>query len=118
MDPLKPFASLVYSLRSARRSPETARTRKRPDSPSIERSSAESVRDRLRPRLQTIRPWNAERARRMFVECTLTSELGEEFSGDLKLAEIATAVSHALGQHRTSADRLDAVLRRLAETRT
>ena len=122
MDPLRPFASLIRSLWTTRKSrpadgarsaesPESTRTAltgARPAAP------AASITGQLRSRLNAQSEWNPVRARELFVECILLSELGEDLARDPGFAALVSQVSRHMGDEPAISARLDELLRDLS----
>jgi hypothetical protein len=116
MDPLRPFAALIRSLWTG--TSERSQSAQRAGSRGASAGSApvvpaQRIADRLQLRLRALQDWDASRAREMFVEDVLLSELGGELVRDPKFAEIVKRVSDHLGNEPAVSARLNDVLRDL-----
>lgn len=125
MDPLKPFANLIRSLWSgtqrASRASGGARTalgssEERSQAPAVAASA--QVNARLQARLASLREWNSERARELFVEHALLLEFGSDLAHDPTFAELVRRVSAQLATEPALGARLDRLLQDLAASRT
>jgi hypothetical protein len=119
MDPIKPFTTLIRSLRRSDKSASNERTVPADASTGAAANIAASpaVHDRLQSRLATLAPWDAKRARELFVETTLLHEFGAELAADPAFFELVQRVSLHLSGETTVSDRLDGLLRELAAHR-
>lgn len=121
MDPLRPLASLIRSLRTAAKSRTAQSTRTAGAREAVTHGAAnaapsappQAIASRLHARLVTIGEWNPARARELFVECILLNELGEDLSRDPGFAELVQKVSTELGGEPAVSARLDQILRDL-----
>lgn len=122
MDPLRPFLSLVRSLGTTSNAATSAtRTQGAPTSGSSAHASAiapsPSIEMRLHAQLAPIKAagaWNPQRARDVFVNQVLLTELGEELAADPAFAHLAQRVSEHLGNDSRVSTRLDELLREIA----
>lgn len=121
MDPLRPFASLIRSLRSARKdrlAPETSSSTSSGAASAIsgsaEAPSLRPVHARLQARLSTLTQWNPVQAREIFVECILMEELGAGLERDPGFAELVRKVGDQLASETAVSSRLDELLRSLS----
>lgn len=113
MDPLRPFASLLRSLRpSAKaRAADAPREKNATATPHpVARPNAQ-----LQARLATLTEWHAPRAREIFVECVLLAELGDDLAGDPAFVSLIQEVSTHLSNQPQVSARLDHMLRELHE---
>lgn len=120
VDPLKPFTSLhSFRLEQSQRvesAPRTAeafptgsqqQTFKVADTPTIN-----LLQRRLRTRLASLDKWDSGSARKLFVECALTSELGDELANDPAFSRVVQRVTQQLGIDAKQTARLDELLER------
>lgn len=122
MDPLRPFLSLVRSLwTTGNVGKSAARTQGATASGSAHDASeilpSPSIEMRLHTHLAPIDAagaWNAQRAREVFVNQVLLTELGEELAADPAFAQLAQRVSEHLGGDSRISSRLDELLREIA----
>ena len=107
MDPLKPFSSLIRSVRDrqARRTP----------SEKSGAAPARSLHSRIRQRIRGTAPWDAVRARIGFVEAVLQFELGTQIANDPAFAEVVDKINLQLTSDRALSARLDDLLQQLAQ---
>lgn len=117
MDPIKPFTTLIRSLR---RAGETIATRGASESAATNNSATTGVtatapvQERLNARLATLTPWDAKRARELFVESTLLREFGTELASDPGFFDLIQRVSTHLSNEVGLSETLDRLLRELA----
>ena len=119
MDPLKPLTSLVRSLRASRKAAASQSQSQRPaDGPAPDAvapiASIDALHSRLRPRLAALPAWDRARARELFVESILLTELGDDLARDPGFTELIHQVSRHLGNEPEVSARLDHVLQDLA----
>jgi hypothetical protein len=120
MDPLRPFASLIRSLRSTGKTRlavsagAAASTNSGAVSAAAEASGARPVHARLRARLATLTEWNPAQARELFVECILLEELGAGLERDPAFADLVRKVGGQLASEASVSSRLDQLLRSLS----
>lgn len=118
VDPIKPFTTLIRSL--GRSGKPAAAEGASQSSGSTEATAAiaaaPSVQGRLRKRLASLAPWDAQRARELFVESTLLHEFGAELAADPAFFELVQRVSLHLSGESAVSERLDALLRELADS--
>jgi hypothetical protein len=123
MDPLRPFTSLIRSLRSTRseraagNSSATASATPSKLDAVAEASRSRPVHARLQARLATLTEWNPAQARELFVECILLEELGAELERDPAFADLVRKVGGQLASEARIGSRLDQVLRALSVNR-
>ena len=123
MDPLRPFLSLIRSLSTSTATSKSASARQA--TPAAADSGPAKPIDPSRPieqRLQSqlaaaIRPWNAQRAREIFVGEVLLHELGEQLAIDPSFSDLVQRVSEQLGDDPRLGARLDDLLRAIATER-
>lgn len=116
MDPIKPFTTLLRSLRRAGKTDAPRTTQPgTADSPAASASIATvpAVQGRLQSRLSTLAPWDEKRARELFVESTLLHEFGAELAEDPAFFELVQRVSTHIGGEASLRARLDQLLRDL-----
>jgi hypothetical protein len=118
MDPLKPFAHLIRSLRTPKRSAAAGTATHGADTqrPNVVVSAA-PIASRLQSRLATLQQWNKARARELFVEDLLLMEFGEGLALDPAFAELVQRVSTHLGSEPAIGARLDELLQQVAAGR-
>jgi len=113
MDPIKPFTTLIRSLRRAGNSADVQRTT--PSGSSVAAaaglSAVPAVQARLQAKLATLTTWDAKRARDFFVESTLLHEFGAELADDPAFFELVQRVSLHLAGESAVSERLDLLLR-------
>lgn len=109
MDPLRPFTALIRSLWAARQ-PRTADPAATSAPPT---AGVPSVESRLRLRLRALSPWQAQRAREIFVETVLSSTLGAELETDPEFQPWVHEVSEHLASVQDLSSRLDEMLQSL-----
>lgn len=121
MDPLRPFLSLVRSLWTSTSAAKNVRERQATTPPhassghAAEIATSRSVEQRLQTHLAVlVRPWNAQRAREVFVGQVLLHELGEHLATDPAFVDLIHRVSNQLGSDPRLSARLDELLRQLA----
>lgn len=121
MDPIRPFADLIRSLRASRKQA----TQNRPleggtsDSPrDIEASASaaapQPLEHALRGRLPAVAQWDERRAREIFVEHALSRELDAGLATDPAFADLVANVSELIAQQPHISARLDTLLRSIA----
>lgn len=122
MDPLRPFAELIRSLRIASLdkanpgSPASSAAGTHRNASQVSQTKpAPTLRSRLRPRLAAMKPWDAQRARQLFVECALSAELGEDLSKDPAFSDLAKRVEAQIAHEPRITARLDELLRDIAD---
>jgi hypothetical protein len=125
VDPIRPFTDLIRSLRSSRRVDKQHPTA---DAPAGDSASgvgagepiapAEALEHALRMRLSGTEPWDASRAREVFVEHALSRELGAGLATDPAFAELVAKVSDVIEQQPHISARLDVLLRQIAQAQT
>lgn len=121
MDPIRPFTTLIRSLRESRKSQASGVRENSTPTPSsgTEEISAHSIaparelQAALRARLQGFETWDAPRARTLFVEYILLNELGADLHKDPGFSDVVTKVSTLLGEESKISTRLDELLREL-----
>jgi hypothetical protein len=125
VDPIRPFADLIRSLRSSRRVDRQDRTADAPVSESVSGvaasepiAAAEALERALRMRLAGTEPWDASRAREVFVEHALLRDLGTGLATDPAFAELVAKVSDVIEQQPQISARLDVLLRQIAQHQT
>ena len=100
MDPLRPFAHLIRSLSTGKRSAAgaagAATQGAGAQQPHAVAPSAPVV-NRLQTRLAALQQWNGERARELFVEHMLLMEFGEDLALDPAFADLVQRVCSQLG---------------------
>jgi hypothetical protein len=120
MDPLKPFSSSIRALweSGAKRVDRTERATStnsagtpqmaEPVSPA---PPPQPLHARLRTRLASLPTWDALRARELFVESVILSELGETLAADPAFTSLIQRVSNQLGTDTVLSARLDQLLK-------
>jgi hypothetical protein len=120
VDPLRPFLSLVRSLRASNATSKTvgssqATPAAHSNTPAAQIAASRPIEQRLQSQLTAlVRPWNAQRAREVFVGQVLLHELGEQLAADPDFADLTQRVSDQLGSDPRLGARLDELLRQLA----
>lgn len=114
MDPLRPFATLVRSLRSIGRSRSTDKASRTAAAAGSTLVIVPPIESRLRLRLETLPQWHAARAREIFVETVLLGELGTELDRDPEFHPLVQQVSAHLASIPALSSRLDELLQRLS----
>ena len=121
MDPLKPFNSIVRSIwtRETRRTDAAEKNIAQPSQTEELRSVDESrpvlpLTSQLRTRIQQIGPWDGKRAREIFVESILLSELGIDLARDPSFGGVVQKISRQLESDAALTLRLDTLLREMA----
>jgi hypothetical protein len=124
VDPLKPFTNTIRSLwpqttrrtetgeRAGEAGPSEGQGKAAPVAPA---QPPETLHGRLRSRMSTLTKWDPSRARQMFVECVLVTELGDHLIGDPAFGSLVQRVSEQLESNEKLSTRLDALLKRVAE---
>jgi hypothetical protein len=125
VDPIRPFANLIRSLRASRAAAKT--------SSASETSSADPTREvkagepaappepleqALQARLPRSGHWDSRRAREIFVEHALSRELGTGLAGDPAFTDLVADVSGLIEQQPEISARLDVLLKSLAQPDT
>jgi hypothetical protein len=120
MDPLKPFSSSIRTLweRSKQRLAEGERATStntagvpQPTTPVAAAPPPQPLQARLRTRLTSLQTWDATRARELFVESVVLSELGEALSTDPAFGSLVHRVSEQLATDSALSSRLDQLLK-------
>lgn len=114
MDPLRPFTNLIRSLSSTTK---VESSRPAPSPGGVAPGATPLVHDAMNPlrsRLAALKQWDPGRARELFVEHVLLSELGESLQQDGKFPELVQRVSTHLGSEPALNARLDELLKQLA----
>lgn len=120
MDPLRPFLTLVRSLWTSSATGKTVSPRQptpalHGSGPAQEISPSRPIEQRLQSQLAAlVRPWNAKRAREVFVGQVLLHELGEQLATDPAFTDLIQRVSQQLDSDPRLSARLDELLRQLA----
>jgi len=114
MDPLRPFATLIRSLWSTNKSRSTGPAQRIATPPSGP-PALPGIEPRLRIRLSTLSQWHPTRAREMFVETVLLSELGADLERDPDFQPLVRDVSAHLGSVPAISSRLDQLLQGLLQ---
>lgn len=124
MDPLKPFTSAIRSLwletnkrtEGNQRAGDTSPRADQNGEPAVGAAQpVQTLHSRLRARMATLARWDATRARQLFVECVLMSELGEHLASDPAFVELVQRVSQQIESDAKLSMRLDALLKRVAQ---
>jgi hypothetical protein len=120
VDPLKPFASIIRSLRTAE-SKRTGNVQKKaetefagtpnPTSSIAHAPPAERLRMQLQARIGTLKTWDTAQARAVFVESVLLTEMGDNLQNDSSFDVIVNSVCQQLGNDPALSHRLDKLLR-------
>jgi hypothetical protein len=114
MDPLRPFAMLIRSLWTTK-SRSNRRAQRATTKASEPQQGVTGIEPRLRVRLSTLSQWHPARAREMFVETVLLSELGVELERDPGFQPLVQNVSAHLGSLPAISSRLDELLQALLQ---
>lgn len=120
VDPLRPFLSLVRSLRAGNATSKTvgagqATPAAHSNAPATQIAASRPIEQRLQSQLAVLaRPWNAQRAREVFVRQVLLHELGEQLAADPAFVDLTQRISNQLGSDPRLGARLDELLRQLA----
>lgn len=119
MDPLRPFLSLVRSLTTGNATSKTASARQATPTASgggpTRVTPSRPIEQRLQSQLAAlVRPWNAQRAREIFVGQVLLHELGDQLAADPAFADMIQRVSSQLDDDPRLSARLDDLLRQIA----
>jgi hypothetical protein len=122
VDPIRPFANLIRSLRANRagvktdRAVETAGGEPTREVPAGEPAAPpQPLEHALQARLPRAGQWDSRRAREIFVEHALSRELGTGLANDPAFADLIANVSELIEQQPHISARLDALLKELAE---
>jgi hypothetical protein len=123
VDPLKPFASIIRSLRTAE-SKRTASVQKKagtefagtpnPLSAITHATPSERLRMELQARVGALKTWDTAQARTLFVESVLLTEIGDNLQSDSSFDVIVNSVCQQLGNDPTLSRRLDELLREIS----
>jgi hypothetical protein len=111
MDPLRPFTTLIRSLWVAGK-PRAGAARET-TLPPVAAAAVLSIESRLRLRLGTVSPWQANRAREIFVETVLSNALSAELEADPDFQPWVREVSAHLASVEEVSSRLDELLQSL-----
>lgn len=120
MDPLRPFLSLIRSLSTSNPTSKTAASRQAAPTaagsgPARPIDASRPIEQRLQSQLAAAaHPWNARRAREIFVGEVLLHELGEQLAADPSFADLIQRISQQLDADSRLSARLDELLRQLA----
>jgi hypothetical protein len=126
MDPLKPFSSSIRALweRSANRTERNERSVNTSSAnvsqgpaPIASASALQTLHSRLRTRLANLQTWDAARARELFVESVVLSELGDAISADPAFTSLVERVGKQLGANHALSVRLDQLLQQARQER-
>ena len=118
MDPIKPFTTLIRSLQRSEKSGDAQSAGRGASTAHVSVvAGVAAIQNRLQTRLATLDPWDAKRARELFVESTLLHEFGAELLDDPAFFELVQRVSLHLGGEAAISERLDQLLRELNASR-
>jgi hypothetical protein len=123
MDPLRPFAALIRTLRKSTTAPSSLADAPAPSSPNVEQGREEaagaldeaSLRSQIRSRLVRIGLKDPRLAREVFVETVLTAELGERLVHDPAFSDMVKRVAEHIAADTHLGGRLHALLQALSE---
>jgi hypothetical protein len=123
VDPLKPFASIIRSLRTAE-SKRTAHVQNKagtefagtpnPISPAAQATPAERLRMQLQARVGALKTWDSAQARVLFVESVLLTEIGDNLRSDSSFDSVVNSVCQQLNNDPALSRRLDELLQELS----
>lgn len=117
MDPLRPFAHLIRSLTTGKKSAPGTAARGASTRQSHAVAASAPIVNRLQTRLAALQQWNGERARELFVEHILLAEFGEDLALDPAFADLVQRVCGQLGSEPALGARLDELLQDVAAGR-
>jgi hypothetical protein len=126
-DPLRSLSELIRTLMRPRTERRGAATRTESSKSAREEGAAyqapavaggDALREKLRERLKLVQVSDQARAREVFVETVLASELGDRVTLDPAMGEIVSRVARQLGEDASTAQDLQALIEDLARQET